>query len=151
MPHHLLVTSMHLALPREEVFAFFADAGNLQHITPRNLDFQILTDQPITMREGTLIEYRLRLGGFPLRWRTRIATWRPPEAFVDEQLSGPYRLWQHTHCFREDSEGTVIKDQVRYQLPFAPLGELGHPLVRWQLHQMFTYRQQAVRAILLAR
>src|SRR5918997_645406 len=134
MPHHLLVKSMHLALPRDQVFAFFADAGNLQHITPRQLDFRIVTEQPI-----------------PLRWRTRITTWRPPEAFVDEQLRGPYRLWQHTHCFREDGEGTVIEDQVRYQLPFAPLGELVHPLVRWQLHQIFNYRQQAVRAILLAR
>lgn len=146
---HELHTTLELPLPIDEVCAFFADAGNLERITPPELRFEILTPPPGTMCRGTLLEYRLRLFGIPFRWRTRIAAWDPPHGFVDEQLSGPYALWVHTHAFAPTETGTLIDDHVRYRLPLSPLGDVAYPLVRHQLTRIFAYRQAAVRVALL--
>ncbi len=144
----VLRTRIELARPRAEVFAFFADAANLEAITPPELSFRILTPLPVAMAEGALIDYSLRLWGVPVRWRTRIAGWRPPEHFVDEQLHGPYAEWVHRHDFTDLPDGgTRIEDEVRYRLPFGMVGDvLAGVIVRAQLGRIFAYREAQVRA-----
>lgn len=140
---HLLAYSVEVPAPRDEVFAFFAAAENLQAITPPELGFTILTPGPIRIAEGTLIDYRLRLFGLPFSWQSRISRWEPPTLFQDEQLRGPYRRWVHTHTFADTPDGgTLVQDRVEYELPFWPLGELGYPIVRLQLRRIFGFRRQ---------
>ncbi|CAN5476924.1 SRPBCC family protein [soil metagenome] len=149
MAEHILTRSLTLGVSREEAFAFFADAGNLERITPPELNFHIITPQPIDIRQGTLIDYTLRMRGFPVSWRTEISVWNPPHRFVDRQLKGPYRQWIHTHTFIEKApEETLIEDEVRYRLPFEPVGEIAHVLVRRELDYIFDYRQKTVAEML---
>jgi ligand-binding SRPBCC domain-containing protein len=146
--YHVLRREQRLPAPPEDVVPFFADARTLEAITPPWLGFRLITPAPIELRRGALIEYRLRLHGLPLGWLTEIADWTPGVRFVDVQLSGPYRLWHHTHEFdRDDAGGTVMRDTVRYALPLWPLGEVAHALlVRRDLAGIFDFRHRAVAA-----
>ncbi len=146
---HCLNTEMSLPLPIGEVFSFFSDAANLEAITPPELGLKILTERPITMAPGALIDYRLRLFGFSFKWRTRITSWNPPHGFVDEQMSGPYKEWVHTHTFKEISGGTSIFDVVKYRFPLWPFGEIAYPIVRRQLDRVFRFRQQSIVLLLV--
>jgi ligand-binding SRPBCC domain-containing protein len=149
MAEHILIRSLMLDLPRQEVFEFFADAGNLELITPPELNFHIITPQPINIDKGTLIDYKLKMRGFPVKWRTEISVWEPPFRFVDQQLRGPYRQWIHTHTFTELSPTqTLMEDEVRYRLPFEPLADIAHFFVKSELAYIFDYRQKVVAEML---
>ncbi len=146
---HTFQTSMTLPLPLTRVFPFFANAANLERITPPELRFQIVTPQLLPIQKNRLIEYRFRLFGISFSWLARISKWNPPYEFVDEQLRGPYKQWVHTHRFQEHDGETVIDDEVAYRLPFSLLGEITFPLACWQLRRIFAFRQEAIRNLLL--
>lgn len=146
---HELRSELTLPLPRDEVFAFFAKAENLQKITPDALGFAILTPLPIEMRQDVTIDYKIKLHGVPMRWRTLIPVWNPPHEFVDEQIKGPYKSWIHRHTFAElGPRETRMTDYVRYELPFTPLGDLAYPLIKRQVAGIFAHRNAVIPKLL---
>ena len=150
---HLLERSQRVELPIEKAFAFYGDERNLEPMTPPWLHFAVTSPRPVAMEAGALLEYRLRLHGVPIRWRTRIETWEPPLGFVDYQEKGPYALWEHTHLFEADGDGaTVIRDRVRYALPLGPLGGIAHRLfVRRDLERIFDFRRDTLARLIASR
>lgn len=143
MKTFLYTTELWLPRPRAEVFAFFADARNLETLTPAWLNFQILTPMPIAMRPGALIDYQLRVHGFPLRWRTEITEWQPPHRFVDQQVRGPYHVWHHTHTFQEMADGTLCRDEVIYRPRGGTL--INWLFVRKDVERIFAYRTKELQ------
>ena len=137
-----LSTSLFVPRPHAEVFAFFADAANLQRITPPWVDFRIVSPPPIEMRVGARIDYRLKVHGVPIRWQSAISSWDPPHVFVDEQLEGPYRRWVHTHRFRAVPGGTDVEDEVDFAAPFGWLVE--RLFVERDVRAIFLHRHQAI-------
>ncbi len=130
---------------RREVFAFFADAANLERITPATLHFEIRSPQPIAMRAGTIIDYQLSLFGLNFHWRTLIESFDPESGFVDVQTKGPYRSWRHSHDFSDAPGGTVVRDRVEYEVPFGPVGEIVHRLfIARQIRRIFDFRRTAI-------
>jgi ligand-binding SRPBCC domain-containing protein len=127
-----------------EVFPFFADANNLQRLTPPWLRFSIRTPDPLRMGGGTRIDYRIHVHGLPIRWQSVISTWEPPHLFVDEQSKGPYKRWVHTHRFFDESGGTRLVDEVHFELYASWI--VG-PLVKRDLRRIFSYRHQVLHRI----
>jgi hypothetical protein len=150
MAIHTLRREQLLDAPADVVFAFFADARNLEAITPPLLRFSVVTPSPIEMAVGTFIQYRLRWHGVPIRWDTLIQAWEPPRRFVDVQVRGPYRLWHHTHEVQAlDGGRSRMRDTVRYAIGFGPAGALAHGLmVGRDLETIFDYRARRVPALL---
>lgn len=149
---HILERTQFLPRPLAEVFSFFADPANLNDLTPASLHFRIETASPIEMRAGTLIDYRLRVHGVPMRWRTRITSYDPPRGFVDEQLRGPYAKWVHTHTFEprveRGIEGTLMTDRVVYALPRWSPSFVNRVVHRWlvgpDVERIFEFRRAAL-------
>ena len=140
-----LKAEMMIDLPRDEVFGFFADAMQLEAITPEWLNFSVLTPRPIEMKQGLLLDYKLHLHRIPIRWRTEICVWDPPFRFVDTQLKGPYKRWYHEHTFEEVNGRTLVKDEVHY-IPRG--GSVIHRFfVKPDLMKIFGYRQDKLREI----
>ena len=149
---HTIEREQVVAQDADQAFAFFADAFNLEAITPPWLRFRILTPRPIAMREGALIDYRLSLHRVPCRWHTRIDAWEPGRRFVDRQISGPFGVWEHTHTFEAVRGGTLIRDHVVYRMPLGPLGEIGRRvLIGRDLERIFDYRREAIERLLVQR
>jgi ligand-binding SRPBCC domain-containing protein len=150
MGERVFSTEQVLPLPRDRVFAFFAEPGNLEAITPPWLRFRILDRTTPGIERGTELTYRLRIHGLPVTWRSRIEEWEPGERFVDVQLRGPYAAWHHTHTFEDRDGGTLLRDRVVYRLP---LGRLGHwlagRLVASDVRAIFAYRAARTSALLL--
>ena len=145
MSQHNIHREIWLPRPRQEVFEFFSQARNLEQITPPLLKFHVVTPEPIEMRAGALIEYKLRIHGVPTRWVTEITRWNPPYDFADVQLRGPYSLWDHRHRFLEENGGTRVIDDVTYELPLGPIGDIVHGLfVRRDVEEIFRYRGQVI-------
>jgi uncharacterized protein len=148
---HQLIREQWIPKPLDEAFAFFSRPENLEEITPPWLGFHIIrVDNPL--RDGSRIEYKLKVRGLPMRWLTEITAWEPPYRFVDNQLRGPYKLWHHEHRFEAKDRGTLISDRVDYALPFGVLGEIVHALVvRRDVENIFKYRQQRLLELMGAK
>ncbi len=146
---HQISRTQLLAKPLEEVFAFFSNPSNLEELTPAFLHFCILTPLPIALGAGVQLDYELSLFGVPVRWRTRITDWHPGKRFVDEQESGPFARWRHTHEFEARGSSTLMRDVVDYSEPLGPLGAIAHVLfVRRTLDRIFDFRRDAMRRLL---
>jgi lycopene cyclase domain-containing protein len=146
--NYVFESRLWLPASREEVFEFFSKAENLQRITPSWLNFKILTRLPIKIKQGRLIDYRLKLFGIPIRWKTEIVAWEPPHRFVDRQIEGPYQTWTHTHRFESKSGGTMMTDQVEYMPKgwfLAPL--LNRLFVKRNVKRIFDYRRKEILRI----
>ena len=145
-PRKRMVLHREVTVPAslETTFAFFADAGNLERLTPPWLNFTICTGLPVTMGEGVEIAYRIRLYGLPMPWVSRIDAWDPGVRFVDRQLVGPYRWWHHDHRFEVVADGTRVIDHVEY---VPRVSWLSAAFVQRDLNRIFDYRQRAQIAI----
>lgn len=147
-PEHIFEASQWIPRDVNEVFEFFSSETNLEKITPPWLKFHVIGKSTPQMQAGTLIDYKLKINGVPVKWRTEIVVWEPGKRFVDNQLHGPYKRWHHTHTFKSENGGTRMNDSVLYQLPLGRLGDLAAGWkVRRQVRGIFAYRREVIEKL----
>lgn len=145
MKIYKLETKLFLPADRDEVFKFFADPRNLESLTPPWLHFEMITPPDTIIEQGTLLDYRLRLRGVPLRWQSEISLWEPPYRFIDRQTNGPYSLWVHEHTFTPQDGGTVIGDRVDYAVPGGALVQ--RFFIAPDLDRIFAFRRHRLEQL----
>jgi ligand-binding SRPBCC domain-containing protein len=145
LTNNSLSTEQWIAKPVEEIFPFFSDPKNLEKITPPWLKFAIHSQSTESAALGTLIEYRLKMRGLPMRWKSEITEWERNVRFADKQLIGPYKSWYHVHTFTPKDGGTLMVDHVKFELPFGILGKIAVPLVKSDLRKIFSYRLETIK------
>jgi uncharacterized protein (TIGR01777 family) len=139
-----LISEMTVPRPLDETWRFFSDPANLGRITPPAMKL-VVTAAPAQLRTGATIDYTLNASGLPVKWKTLIAEWTPEKRFVDYQMRGPYALWRHSHDFEAGpKESTIVRDRVRYSLPWAPIGNIVLPFVRRNLDEIWSYRRHMI-------
>jgi uncharacterized protein len=137
----------HVRAPLSKVFGFLCDPANLETLTPPNMALRVVTPRPVRMQRGAVIEYRLRVSGLPMRWKTLITKWEPEVEFEDAQIRGPYLLWRHRHLFIPEAGGTKVQDTIDYALGLAPLSNLALAAVGRDLQKIFDYRRSQLQNI----
>ena len=134
--------------PIDVVFSFFSKPENLEKITPQYLHFEILNDSPIHMKEGLVINYKMKIRKIPVKWSSVIKSYNPPFSFIDEQIKGPYAFWYHEHKFIKEKGGTRVDDCIKYKIPFGFFGRLVNKLwVANDLEEIFNFRKNTINDI----
>lgn len=142
-----LAMSTVICRPLSEVFEFLSDATNLNAITPRWVKYKILTPMPVEMREGAIFDYSIRIRGFPVRWRTEITEWSPPNSFTDTQVRGPFKRWRDRHIFTELDEGiTRVENDVHYSVLCGAL--TCSPFVHRGLIAVYRHEQESMHRLI---
>jgi uncharacterized protein len=143
---HLYVQEQWVPQPVDHIFDFFSDEKNLEELTPDFLNFKVLGKSTPQIEKGTRINYKLKIHGVPANWTSEITEWYPGKSFVDVQVAGPYSKWKHKHTFTLLAGGVLMRDEVTYQLPLAPLGgELLLPIVKKDIESIFAYRKEKIQ------
>lgn len=122
---------------------FFSSANNLAEITPKEMNFTVLTAmENDEIYPGMLIDYHVSpLFGIKLNWQTEITQVNDGISFTDTQKKGPFKQWIHFHEFIPNEQGVFMRDLVTYELPFGPLGDLVHTMiVKNKLKTIFNFR-----------
>lgn len=66
---------------------------------------------------------------------------------MDFQLKGPYKKWHHQHTFEEVPGGTLISDDIVFEIPGGIFGQLTQPFVKKDVRQIFQYRQNKIKEL----
>ncbi|MCL6266172.1 SRPBCC family protein [Flagellimonas myxillae] len=144
-----LHTKQYLPISIMEAWEFLSNPKNLPNITPKHMEFSIISGGDRLMYPGQIIAYTVKpFPGYAVRWVTEITHMEDGYYFVDEQRHGPYAFWHHKHFLKEHGNGVIMEDIVDYALPYGILGRLAHTLfVKRQLNKIFEHRRVQLETI----
>jgi len=147
MAFYQLIKTQKIPASMNDVWNFMSSPMNLKEITPAYMNFTVTNNSGQgKMYPGMIITYKVSpLIGIRLYWMTEITHVKELEYFVDEQRSGPYKIWHHQHKIEPIEGGVLMTDIVTYEPPFGFIGSIANTLlIKNQLKKIFEFRFTAV-------
>ena len=149
MKLHQIKTKQKLPISVDKAWEFLSNPKNLKEITPKHMNFRILSGADRSIFAGQIIQYKVTpMLGISTKWVTEITHVKDKEYFVDEQRFGPYALWHHKHFIKKIDGGVEMEDVIDYKIPFGIIGQIAHPIiVKNKLKQIFKYRENKLKEL----
>ena len=130
----------------DELFGWHARDGAFERLNPA-FDPVEVESREGGLEVGARTVLKMRVGMVWHRWVAVHTAYEPGRLFRDEQETGPFSTWKHTHRFEKDGAGSVMHDEIEYALPMGAIGSaLGARYTRAALERMFFYRHQLLKA-----
>jgi len=125
----------------DRVWEFYTDIGHLQVISPPHMQLRLVKSTHQKLVQGS----EVWLTGILVtrsNWHSRITSLAPYE-YLDEMLTGRFRVWKHLHGFRKIGDKTEVIDEVDFELHYGMLGRIFEGYVHSKLEKIFAHRKQA--------
>lgn len=149
MKLYQIKTKQKLPISVDKAWKFLSNPKNLKEITPKYMNFRILSGADRSIFAGQIIQYKVTpMLGISTKWVTEITHVKDKEYFVDEQRFGPYALWHHKHFIKKIDGGVEMEDVIDYKIPFGIIGQIAHPIiVKNKLKQIFKFRENKLKEL----
>ena len=149
MKLYQIKTKQKLPISVDKAWEFLSNPKNLKEITPKYMNFRILSGADRSIFAGQIIQYKVTpMLRISTKWVTEITHVKDKEYFVDEQRFGPYALWHHKHFIKKIDGGVEMEDIIDYKIPFGIIGQIAHPIiVKNKLKQIFKYRENKLKEL----
>ena len=130
----------------DQVYEYHARPGAFERLAPPWQKLRVLEETGDVT--GGRITFAVWFGPAKRLWTAEMGSSIPGRQFVDRQVSGPFKAWEHTHRFVPvGDERSELLDHIEFSLPVGGVTDMvGEGPAGRALSRLFVFRHERTRA-----